>query len=276
MKTNSLLFVVRTFTLTALVATLGAAPLAVSTAVHTKPDATSPALTMLKAGTDPVAAINAPANLPPGWIAIELPGPFEGYVENKDLSKSLDVKPGAPIRLAPKPDGGVLTVAEKGDKTTITGLKGKWTQLSLEKKLVGYINVGSTAAGLPPIASTPAAPAAPAPMAPSPVAPSAYGSTTAGQAAPMVNLGDGGSSTLPRQFAGRFVSTRRAFTPRRPYDYALNDEAGKRYAYVDVSKLLLTEQIEKYIDRHVVVFGAAKAVPDSKDIVIQVETLQLK
>ncbi len=276
MKTKSLLFVFRALGLPALVATLGAAPLAVSTAVHTKPDASSPAISMLKAGTDPVPAANVPANLPAGWIAVELPGPFEGYVENKDLSKSLDVKPGASIRLAPKPDGGVLTVAEKGDKTTITGLKGKWTQLSLEKKLVGYLNVGASAGSLPSIATTPAASPSPSPMAPSPVAPSAYGSTTAGQAAPMVNLGDGGGSTLPRQFAGRFVSTRRAFTPRRPYDYALNDEAGKRYAYVDVSKLLLTEQIEKYIDRHVVVFGAAKPVPDSKDIVIQVETLQLK
>jgi hypothetical protein len=92
----------------------------------------------------------------------------------------------------------------------------------------------------------------------------------------MVNLGDGGGSTLPRQFAGRFVSTRRPLTPRRPFDYALNDEAGKRYAYLDVSKLLLTEQIEKYIDHHVVVFGAAKNAPGNKDIVIMVETLQLK
>ena len=92
----------------------------------------------------------------------------------------------------------------------------------------------------------------------------------------MVSLADGGGSTLARQFAGRIVSTRRALTPRRPYDYALNDEAGKRYAYLDISKLLLTEQIEKYIDHHVVVFGAAKPVPDTKDIVIQAETLQLK
>ena len=113
-------------------------------------------------------------------------------------------------------------------------------------------------------------------MSPAPVSPGAHGVAMAGQAAPMVDRGDGGGSALPRQFAGRFVSTRRPLTPRRPYDYALNDEAGKRYAYVDVSKLLLTEQIEKYIDHNVVVFGAAKNVPDSKDIVIMVETLQLR
>ena len=253
------------------VTSLFSAPLTVTSAVHTQPDATSPAISVLKAGTDPVPAPNSPPNLPAGWIAIELPGPFEGYVENKDLNKGLDVKPGVSIRVAPKPDAGVLTVAEKDDKTTITGLRGKWTQISLEKKLLGYVHVG----GATPVPAAAASPA-PAPMAPAPVAPAAHGSAIAGQAAPMVNLGDGGGSALPRQFAGRFVSTRRAFTPRRPYDYALNDDAGKRYAYLDVSKLLLTEQIEKYIDHHVVVFGGAKNSADGKDIVIMVETLQLK
>jgi hypothetical protein len=255
-------------------ASLLAAPLPVTTAVHSKPDATSPAISFLKAGTDPVPAPDAPPNLPSGWIAVELPGPFEAYVENKDLNKQLDVKPGANIRVAPRADAGVLTVAGEDDKVTITGLRGKWTQISLEKKLLGYVKSGGSTAA-PPVASTPAA-AAPAPMAPAPVAPGAHGSTMAGHAAPMVNLGDGGGSALARQFAGRFVSTRKPFRPRRPYDYALNDDAGKRYAYVDISKLLLTEQIEKYIDHNVVVFGTAKNAPDGKDIVILVETLQLK
>lgn len=255
-----------------------AAPLSVTTAVHTKPDASSPTVTFLKAGAEPAIAPGQLATTPAGWMAVELPGPFEGYVENKDLTKSLDVKEGAAIRLAPKADAGVLTVAAKDEKTTITGLRGRWTQISLERKLVGYINVGSAPGYLPPIATTPAgsAPVAPAsaPMANAPVSPVAYGVAGPGQPAPMVNLGD--ANALPRQFAGRFVSTRRPFTPRRPFDYALNDDAGKRYAYLDISKLLLTEQIEKYVDHAVVVFGAARASADGKDIVIQVETLQLK
>ena len=258
-------------------AALVAAPLATTTAVHAKPDAASPAITFLKAGTVPVAAPGAVATTPAGWLAVELSGPFEGYVENKDLAKSLDVKPGAAIRLAPKADAGVLALAAAGDKIEITGLRGKWTQISLQKSLTGYIHVGNAPGHLPAIATTPAAPKpAPAPIAPSPVAPSVYGVGTPGQAAPMVNLGDGGSTTLPRQFAGKFVSTRRPFTPRRPFDYALEDDAGKRYAYLDISKLLLTEQIEKYVDRQVVVFGTARNAPDAKDIVIAIETLQLR
>jgi hypothetical protein len=245
---------------------LRAAPLTAPTAVHTQPNATSPTISVLNPGTEPAAAPDATA--PAGWMAVELPGPFEGWVENKDLTKNLDVKPGTSIRLAPKVDAGVLTISEKGDKTTISGLRGKWTQISLEKKMRGYIQVAAPAPApvTPPPAATPQP--APAPVAAAPVSPGAYSNAGA------VGLGD--SSALPRQFAGRFVSTRRPFTPRRPYDYALNDDAGKRYAYVDVSKLLLTEQIEKYVDHNVVVFGAAKATADGKDIVISVETLQLK
>lgn len=265
-----------------------AAPLTTTTAVHTKPDTSSPAITFLKAGTEPVAAPGSVATTPAGWMAIEVPGPFEGYVANADLTKSLDVKEGASIRIQPKTDAGVLTLAKKDDKTSITGLHGRWTQIKLERNLTGYIQIGGVPGYMPPIATTPASAAprpsdtaaassrAPATPAPAPVTPSVYGISTPGQAAPMVNLGDGGATTLPRQFAGRFVSTRRPFTPRRPYDFALNDDAGKRYAYLDVSKLLQTDQIEKYIDHSVVVYGAARGTADGKDIVIQVETLQLK
>lgn len=261
-------------------ATLWGAPLTETTAVHTKPDRTSPGITFLKAGAEPAGVPGALASTPAGWMAVEIEGPFEAYVENKDLTKSLDVKPGTPLRLAPKADAGVLAIAEKNDKTSITGLRGKWTQISLEKKLTGYIQVAGSSGKTAAAATIPASPTTPdssaSKLAPAPVAPGAYGVASGGQAAPMVNLGDGGGSSLPRQFAGKFVSTRRPFTPRRPYDWALNDDAGKRYAYLDVSKLLLTEQIEKYTGHHVVVFGAAKNAPDGRDIVIQVESLQLK
>jgi hypothetical protein len=274
-----------------LVGRLVAAPLALPTAVHTKPDSAAPTITYLKPGAEPKAVADAVATTPAGWMAIELPGPFEGYVENKDLSKSLDVKPGASIRLLPKNDAGVLAIAEKNEKATITGLRGKWTQISLERPLVAYIHIGSTPGYLPPIATTPAsAPTQPAtapasssaaqpaagaaPMSPPPVTPNAYGVGAAGQPAPVVSLAD--PNALPRQFAGKFVSTQSPFRPRRPYDYALNDDAGKRYAYLDVSKLLQTDQIEKYLDHNVVVFGAARTAPGGKDIVIDVETLQLR
>lgn len=113
-------------------------------------------------------------------------------------------------------------------------------------------------------------------MSPPPVPATAYGVTTAGHAAPQVNLQEPNGNSLPRLLAGKFVSTRSPFKPRRAYDWALNDDAGKRYAFLDISKLLLTEQIESYVDHQVVVFGSAKPIPDTKDFVIEVESLQLK
>jgi hypothetical protein len=259
---------------------LAAAPLTETTAVHTKPDTASPAFTFLKAGTEPVAAAGMSEPVPAGWMAIDVPGPFQAYVQVADLTKTLDPKPGVPIRVAPKPDGAVLATSEKDDKVTLTGTVGRWAQITLEKNIVGYIKIGGT----PPNMTLPQVnpPAAPSPTPDTPTAnananaPAASTVTAPGHPAPAVDNSDGGASALPRQFAGKFVSTRRPFTPRRPYDWALNDDAGKRFAYLDISKLLLTEQIEKYIDHPVVVFGTARPVPDTKDIVIQVETLQLK
>ncbi len=254
-----------------------AAPLSQTTAVHVQPDASAPVVTYLKAGSEPTASLETVANTPAGWMAVELQGPFEAYVLNKDLTKALDVVPGAPLTLEPKAGAGILTKSVASDRATITGLHGKWTQVRLDRKLVGYIAVSAIPGYMPPIATTPASTGgSPAALSPPPTAAVAYGSGAAGRAAPMVNLGDGGPSSLPRQFSGRFVSTRRPFTPRRPHDWALNDDAGRRYAFLDVSKLLLTEQIEKYLDRAVIVYGTAKNTSDGKDLLIEIESLQLK
>lgn len=271
MKTNPLLLAAAFF---ASVVAVAAGTLTATTAVHTKPDEASPSITFLKAGTDPIPAPETLANTPAGWMAIMLPGPFDGYVQDKDLTKGLDMKPGIPIRLAPQLTAGILTTAEKDDKTNITGQTGRWLQISLERKLVGYIKVDGTPDYLPPIATTPAG-GTPAPLSPAPVKPAAYGTAAPGQAAPLVSLGDS-TTSLPREFAGKFVSTRSPFRPRRPFDWALNDDADKRYVYLDVSKLLQTEQIENYAGHNVVVFGAVRATPDGKDIVVVVESLKLK
>jgi len=269
MKTNPLLLAAA-FLASAIALT--AAPLPATTAVHTQPDDASPAITFLKAGTEPLALPDSVASTPAGWMAIELPGPFEGYVHDRDLNKGLDMKPGATIRLTPDANGAVLTTAAKDDKTNITGQHGRWLQIRLERKLTGYIHVGGTPGYLPPIAT---ASAGAAPMSAAPVAVAARGPAEAGHAAPTLSLGDSASS-LPRQFSGKFVSTRSPFHPRRPFDWALNDNDGKRYAYLDVSKLLTAQPIDILADHAVLVYGSTRASADGKDLVIQVESLQLK
>ena len=107
MKTKLLAFTA----LIAATSTALAAPLTATTAVHTKPDEKSPSITFFKAGTEPVAT-QAPI-LPSGWMAVELPGPHIAYVQNKDLTKNMDVVPGAPIYLAAKPEAAECLAAMK-------------------------------------------------------------------------------------------------------------------------------------------------------------------
>lgn len=271
---------------------LSAAPLTSSTAVHSRPEASAPTIATLPAGTEPTPAVGTALPLPSGWTAIELSGPKDAYIQNKDLQKDLEVKPGAPFRSAPKIDAAVITTKDPGDQVEITGYHGKWTQVRVTKKLTGYIqgwsagtssslaantaNHGS-ASGTTTSTASPAKPATPPPpFSPAPGAPAAVASGGAGRPAQMVNLGDGGSSSLPRLFQGKFVSTKSLLRPRRPYDYQLNDSAGERYAYLDISRLLQTEQIDKYVDHTVTVYGTAKPVSGTKDIVIEVESLQLR
>jgi SH3 domain-containing protein len=269
-----------------LLSRLGAAPLTSTTAVHVRPETSSPVITVLNAGTEPTPAVGFALALPKGWSAIDIAGPHEAYLANRDLLKSMDARNGAAFRTLPKADAPILTTMQAGDQMEITGYKGKWTQVKLTKKIVGYIQgwsgaISTSAAAGKTVTPSPAPaptnrPTASVPFSPSPGAPAALASGGAGRPAQMVDLGDGGSSSLPRLFQGKLVSTRSLLHPRRPYDYQLNDSGGQRYAYVDVSKLLQTEQIEKYLEHTITVYGTAKPVPDSKDIVIAAESLQLR
>src|SRR4051812_23494035 len=87
------------------------------TAVFLQPDTKSFVLSRLKAGNTIIFTGDAPA----GWRRVELSGTFEAYVLNRDLTKGLEVKPGANIMTEPKRDATVLTVAQEGDKTEVVG-----------------------------------------------------------------------------------------------------------------------------------------------------------
>jgi hypothetical protein len=252
---------------------LNAAPLTETTPVFGKPDATSKPVASLGAGTEPVIASGASA--PSGWTAVTLAGPHDVWAPNGSVNKALEVREGASYFTEAKTDAPVLGIAQKDDVTEITDYKGKWTKFRLNKAITGYIKTPAIKATAPVVASTPATPVATAAIkdTAAPVISSSSQQVGYGRPAP---VGDGASSALPRLFQGRLASTQSPLRPRRPYDYQLTDDGGARYAYVDVSKLLATEQINKYTDRTVVVYGTAKAVPGTKDMVIIAESLQLR
>ena len=88
--------------------------------------------------------------------------------------------------------------------------------------------------------------------------------------------GTPGGAAVPRLFQGKFASTRRPFTPRRPYDYELLDERGVRIAFLDVTRLPQTLQVEPLLEHTVVAYGALKAVPGTQDVVLVVESIQAR
>jgi hypothetical protein len=245
---------------------LAAAPLAAPTPVRTKAAADAPVVTTLPVGAEPFTAVGVDA--PAGWVAVALPGPHRVFVKNGDLAKDLTVVAGAFYLLAPAADAPVLTLAEKGDKTTIKDYVGRFTELSLESRtIVGYI---------PAPAVSPAEP--PAPVSPVPAAqpPRDLATAPAPAPAPVVNPAPAAPANVvaaPLLFQGTLASTQAPLRPRRPYDYELRDANGNRFAYLDTSRLIVPAQVDGYLDRVVVVYGTARAVPGSSDLVISAESI---
>ncbi|HEY8993593.1 MAG TPA: SH3 domain-containing protein [Lacunisphaera sp.] len=233
-------------------------------AVFIQPDAKSHVITRLKRGNTIIYTGDAPA----GWRRVEISGSFEAYAHNRDITKGLEVREGANLLAEPKKDAAVLTVAQPGDKTEVVGLAGSdWCQIRLEKKLQGFIatgaaNIPSDSPALSPVAPAPA----PAPASAAPV-------TTAGRPVPL----SGNTADMPRLFAGRLVLAKRAIiNPNPPYDYQLTDASGRRFAYVETKRLLLTDKIEAYLDRQISITGTVRNTVDGKDLVISAESMQLK
>lgn len=229
------------------------------TAVFLQPDTKSFVLQRLKAGNTIVYTGDAPA----GWRRVELSGTFEAFVHNRDLTKGLDVKPGANLYTEPKKDATVLTIAQEGDKAEVVGLakNSDYCQIKLEKKLQGFIAVGANAnaAAAPVFNVTPPAPA---------VAPS---STAVGRAVPIAG------SDVPRLFAGRLVLARRPLiNPNPPYDYQVMDASGRRFAYVDIRRMSATEKMDNYLDREISITGTVRNTVDGKDVVIAAESMQVR
>jgi hypothetical protein len=247
----------------AFAATLAADVVKTDTAVFVQTDPKSPVLTRLKAGSTVTVVGEAPA----GWRRVEVAGPFQAYAHSNDITKGLEVREGGNIYAAPSRTAQVLAVAAQGDKTEVTGLvksSSDWCEVRLEKKLQGFIAVGE-AANIS---------ADPRPMAPvtAPVAP-VNPSTVLGRPAPM----SGNTADTPRQFPGTLVLARRPIlNPNPPYDYQLTDSSGRRFAYVDTKRLLLTDKMENFLDRQIEITGTVRNTVDGKDLVISAQSMTLK
>jgi hypothetical protein len=241
---------------------LAADVLAADTAVFVQADAKSHVLTRLKSGNTIVYTGDAPA----GWRRVEISGTFEAFAHSRDITKGLEVKEGANIYSTPEKNSAVLTVAQKEDVTEVTGLKGDFCQIKLTKKLQGFIATGANA-NTPGTTSAATLQSISGPIAP-PENPNAPGRPVAIS---------GNTANLPRLFSGTFVSARRPLINPNPlYDYQLTDIEGRRFAFVDTKRLVLTEKIESYLGTVVVVSGTIRNTVDGKDLVVDAQSISRK
>ncbi len=228
-----------------------AEPLTRDASVYARPDPSATVLGLLPTGTEPVPALAPAEPAPYGWMAVEVAGARELFVDNKDVGKNLDVKPGSFFYLRPDRRAPVVAVMQAGDKAELANLHGDFTSFKVEKPITGYIKLalaGTTGPARPPV-------------------------VVSGPA----STGEIGRAGLPRFYEGRFAATQNFITYKHPYTFQLLDPTGTRFAYLDVSRLLLTDPLELYQDRIVIIHGTARTLnQEGTKRVIEVESLHLK
>lgn len=260
-----------------LVLALGSARADSARPVYLAPDAASPViatlppsvLTLLVATATPAAD---------GWSQIQVPGPHNVFVANRDLLKNFDLRVDAPYRLTADENAPALARVKKDDQLEIVGLEGRWLQVSLQSAVTGYVRGTPPATAPAPPAPPPSAPATPEPPAarPTPAPPPATSTPPATPTPAPAPPSASPATGIPRLFEGTLASTRTPLRPRRPHDWQLNDPNGRRIAFLDTSKLVLAPQLESYLGRQVSILGVPSALTDSSDLLITVQTLSLR
>jgi hypothetical protein len=238
---------------------------------YASPDASAPILGTAKAGTK-IAAGTAPS----GWAAVELAGPHTVYVTDKDTLKNFEVRPGAAYYSQPKANAPVIGLAGDADPAEFADVAGKFNKFSLNKAIIAYVRI--PAAPVTPATAQPAVTASTPAATPPPLMDDLQGTLrqdipASRPVAPGQGL-DAGEPRLARSFFGIVASSRNPLRPRRPWDFQINDDGGARIAYLDISKLLLTEQIDAFVGRPVSILGTAETL--GSDLVIHVESLKLQ
>ncbi len=253
---------------------------------YASPDANALVLGNAPAGAKVLAGV-----APSGWSAVELPGPHTVFVAEKDTLKNFEVRPGAAYHAAPSADAPVIGLAGETDQVEFADVAGRYNKFSLRGPVTAYVRVATPVADAAPVA--PVAEALPVSAtvdttdtlpnqadAPPPFADLANTLPVEGPARQdPVAAGRGveaGEPRLARTFFGVVASTRNPLRPRRPHDYQLIDAGGARIAYLDISRLLLTERMEAYVGRPVFILGSVAPVGSSSELVIQVDSLKLQ
>lgn len=204
-----------------------------------------------------------------GWEAISFLDNLRGFVRRNDLTKDLNVAPGAAVFLSAEENPArLVTRAEANDNFEVAKLSGDWVEVSFRKPVTGFIRRQADRA--PDERKTETAE----------VVDQADEEEVAEVAdtrrRPISDRAAIPNDGILRSFQGQLSKPRSFFGRQPPYPYQMVDSSGNRIAYLDLSKLLITAPMEHVLGRDYEFFGRAEPIAGRRDFVIHVERMQRK
>jgi hypothetical protein len=209
--------------------------------------------------------------------------PITAWVETAALGAGNVLAVGTPLREAADAAGTVIRASRAGDTIVPLRVEGSWTQVRVLPADSGRRPAASLAAPAPVVATAqPPAPEpvqnvvtpAPVAVAPAPAPVAAPTAPTAPAASAPVLLPEDYQAV--RTFTGSLEAVTGFIWTTPPSRYELVDKDGYRLAFLDVSKLMKTVDLQSTLGRQVQVSGTVKGVRRGRDMLMSVDTLVLR
>lgn len=241
--------------------------------LYLEPDRETEAVAELEADDERLVTAESVMDEPrqaEGWYWFEYEGTFTGFVQNKEIGKDLEVKPGAFVFLRPTETSPVLATIEKGDTTELIWA-GDWTEIRFTKAVPVYFQkFPSVFPEIVPQIGTDSTP----PALDERVVSSDYVAPEIGRAAAVSSGPSAGG--IPRYFEGVFEQSKQSIGREPKYRYQIVGSDGKRIAFVETEAILISTSLEKFIGREVILYGDVTTIKKSKIIVVNARTLRLR
>lgn len=84
------------------------------------------------------------------------------------------------------------------------------------------------------------------------------------------------SESEAKRYKGQLVRAKAVLFSKPAYPYALEDDNGKRIAWVDIENLLLTKPLNEFLDKPIVVYGSQQKIEEKPGMLIYARQLWLR
>lgn len=232
--------------------------------LHAEPDPSSSVISHVNADS-PQLGIPSPVDDPlkaaEGWAAAAFTRSIAGFVHESNIGADGQPQIGAAVFSLPVKSSLPMTTVSNSDSVEILSA-GPWSEIRIDRPSTVYF----LQADILPMPILPESPKAPEPAA-QPTLKNSRPSRTTQVAAQPIHQG----------FEGRFTQARQSFglfNPKLPFQ--IENEKGKRLAYVDVNSVVVPSSLQSFIGKPVIVYGNLEQLPKSNQWVIRAQTIRLR